>query len=129
MGLVPTPEHDWAAESIDAAAQIAGEHIDLDTIYELIQDLPVLDAADRSQKPEVSIQKTADSGQITSPEADRPKIGIIKDSAFQFYYPENIDALEAAGAQTVFISPLTEKTVPVALLWLLRGKPLWETWP
>ena len=112
MGLVPTPEHDWAAESIDAAAQIASEHLDLDAIYELIQDLPKLDAGGRSQKPEVSIQKTADSGQITSPEADRPKIGIIKDSAFQFYYPENIDALEAAGAQTVFISPLTEKTVP-----------------
>jgi cobyrinic acid a,c-diamide synthase len=43
MGLVPTPEHDWAAESIDAAAQIAGEHIDLDAVYELTRDLPQLD--------------------------------------------------------------------------------------
>ena len=30
-------------------------------------------------------------------EAERPKIGIIKDSAFQFYYPENLDALAASG--------------------------------
>ena len=120
MGLVPTPEHDWAAESIDAAAQIAGEHIDLDAIYELIQDLPQLDAADslrraqssRSQKTEVSIQKKEDRSQRTGVEANRPQIGIIKDSAFQFYYPENIDALEAAGAEAVFISPLAEKTLP-----------------
>jgi cobyrinic acid a,c-diamide synthase len=112
MGLVPTPEHDWAAESIDAAAQIAGEHVDLDAIYELIQDLPVLDAEDRNQKTEVSIQKTENRNRITGVEADRPQIGIFKDSAFQFYYPENIDALEAAGAEVVFISPLTEKTLP-----------------
>jgi cobyrinic acid a,c-diamide synthase len=89
MGLVPTPEHDWAAESIDAAAQIAGEH-----------------------RTEDRDQKTEDTRQIIGAEADRPQIGIIKDSAFQFYYPENIDALEAAGAETVFISPLTSRTLP-----------------
>jgi cobyrinic acid a,c-diamide synthase len=112
MGLVPTPEHDWAAESIAAAAQIAGEHIDLDTIYELIQDLPKLDTEDRAQKADVRGQRTDDRNRSVSSEADRPVIGIIKDSAFQFYYPENIDALKEAGAETVFISPLAEKTLP-----------------
>jgi cobyrinic acid a,c-diamide synthase len=112
MGLVPTPEHDWAGESIDTAAQVATEHINLEAIYELIQDLPQLDAEGRGQKSEVSLQQTADSGQITSTEVDRPKIGIIKDSAFQFYYPENINALKEAGAETVFISPLTSQTLP-----------------
>ena len=34
------------------------------------------------------------------------------DFAFQFYYPENIDALKEAGAETVFISPLTSQTLP-----------------
>ncbi|MGD9281927.1 MAG: hydrogenobyrinic acid a,c-diamide synthase (glutamine-hydrolyzing), partial [Desulfobacterales bacterium] len=105
MGLVPTPEHDWAGESIDTAAQVASKHIDLDAIYELIQDLPQIDA-------EVRSQKTEDRSQIILDEAERPKIGIIKDSAFQFYYPENIDALKEAGAETVFISPLAEKTLP-----------------
>jgi len=114
MGLVPTPEHDWAGKSIDAAARIAVEHIDLDAIYELIQDLPQLDAADSGQRSEVSGQKPAVKGKIrpagTGP--DKPKIGIIKDSAFQFYYPENLDALTAAGAETVFISPLSGKSLP-----------------
>ena len=127
MGLVPTPEHDWAGESIDTAAQVATEHIDLDTIYEIIRDLPPLEVTeggrpetedrgqkteDRSQKSGISIQKTEDSGQTTSAEVEKPKIGIIKDSAFQFYYPENIDALRDAGAETVFISPLTSQTLP-----------------
>lgn len=119
MGLVPTPEHDWAGESIDAAARIASEHIDLDAIFECIQDLPPLDAKDREQKAEDRGQRTEDSGQKTdvssqaaSVEAERPKIGIIKDSAFQFYYPENIDALQAAGAEILFISPLTQNQLP-----------------
>jgi cobyrinic acid a,c-diamide synthase len=120
MGLVPTPEHDWAGESIETAAQIATAHIDLEAIFEIIQDLPQLEATaggrqkteDRSQKSEVSIQKKEESGQITSAEVQRPKIGIIKDSAFQFYYPENIDALRDAGAEIVFISPLTSQTPP-----------------
>ncbi len=127
MGLVPTAEHDWAGESIDIAAQVATEHIDLDAIYELIQDLPPLDAADRGQRPEDRGQRTADRrqktedrgqktedrSQITSAEAARPRIGIIKDSAFQFYYPENIDALKSAGAETIFISPLAGQSLPV----------------
>ncbi|MEJ2731622.1 MAG: cobyrinate a,c-diamide synthase, partial [Deltaproteobacteria bacterium] len=112
MGLVPTPEHDWAGESIDAAAQVASEHIDLDAVFELIQDLPQIDTEDRGQGTEVRRQKSEDGSQRTLVEADRPRIGIIRDSAFQFYYPENIDALKEAGAETVFISPLAEKALP-----------------
>ncbi len=40
------------------------------------------------------------------------RIGVIRDSAFQFYYPENIDALKRAGAEVLFISPLAEKGLP-----------------
>jgi cobyrinic acid a,c-diamide synthase len=128
MGLVPTPEHDWAGESIDTAARVATEHINLDAIYELILDLSPLETTeigrqkteDRGQKTEIRSQpatssaesKSEDSEQITSAKADKPKIGIIKDSAFQFYYPENIDALKGAGAETVFISALADKTLP-----------------
>jgi cobyrinic acid a,c-diamide synthase len=105
MGLVPTPEHGWAGDSIDAAAKVASEHIDLDAVYELIQDLPQINTEDRAQGAE-------DRNKVIRVDAERPKIGIIKDAAFQFYYPENIDALKEAGAETVFISPLSEKTLP-----------------
>ena len=42
----------------------------------------------------------------------KPRIGILKDSAFQFYYPENIDALTAGGAEVVFVSPLKDNELP-----------------
>jgi cobyrinic acid a,c-diamide synthase len=107
MGLVPTPEHDWAGESIDTAAQVASEHIDLDAIYELIQDLPPLKVIASSLKSAVASQALN-----IHRESSSPRIGIIKDSAFQFYYPENIDALKQAGAETIFISPLATKSLP-----------------
>ena len=54
----------------------------------------------------------------------RPRIGVIKDSAFQFYYPENIEALEAEGAETVFISPLVSDNIPpVDALYIGGGFP------
>ena len=44
--------------------------------------------------------------------ADPVRIGILRDAAFQFYYPENLEALEAAGATLVFASPLTDQGLP-----------------
>ena len=51
------------------------------------------------QKPEASVKS-------------KPRIGILKDSAFQFYYPENIDALTTGGADVVFVSPLKDNQLP-----------------
>jgi cobyrinic acid a,c-diamide synthase len=52
------------------------------------------------------------------------RIGILKDAAFQFYYPENIEALQAAGAEVVFISPLREDPLPdIDALYIGGGFP------
>jgi cobyrinic acid a,c-diamide synthase len=114
MGLVPTPEHDWTGKSIDAAARIAVENIDLDAVYEIIRDLPPLKLASYDQPPETRRWKPAIKSkiQVAGTKPEKPQIGIIRDSAFQFYYPENIEALKAAGAETVFISPLSNKSLP-----------------
>jgi len=114
MGLVPTPEHDWAGKSIDAAARIAVENIDLDAVYEIIRDLPPLKLSSYDQPPETRSWKPAIKRkiQVAGTKPEKPQIGIIRDSAFQFYYPENIEALKAAGAETVFISPLSKKSLP-----------------
>jgi cobyrinic acid a,c-diamide synthase len=107
MGLVPTPEHDWARGSIDAAAQIATEYLDLDTLEQTARRVADLTPELKSLAAEADNKKPATRNQ--EPE---PRIGVIKDSAFQFYYPENIEALESAGAQVVFISPLSSETIP-----------------
>lgn len=48
----------------------------------------------------------------------------MRDAAFQFYYPENLEALETAGAQLVFTSPLSETEPPdVDALYIGGGFP------
>ena len=46
------------------------------------------------------------------PDVSGIKIGYLSDSAFTFYYPENLEALEAAGAQLVPVSALSGTRVP-----------------
>ncbi len=36
----------------------------------------------------------------------------MRDRAFTFYYPENLEALEEAGAELVFVNALTEAALP-----------------
>jgi cobyrinic acid a,c-diamide synthase len=100
LGLVPTPEHDWAKDSIEAIAKIAEKNIDLDAIVEIAQQAPKLRTKHQ--------RKTS----LSSVEKPTPRIGVIKDSAFQFYYPENIEALAAEGAEIEFISPLAMHALP-----------------
>jgi cobyrinic acid a,c-diamide synthase len=120
LGLVPTPEHDWARDSIDAVVKIARERLDLDAIVAIAQKAPKLNAecgmgnAEISSQPALRPVGSKPVGEAPSPkgEGGRPRIGILKDSAFQFYYPENIDALTAGGAEVVFVSPLKDNELP-----------------
>jgi cobyrinic acid a,c-diamide synthase len=102
MGLVPTPEHNWAKPAIDAIRDVAEQHLDLERIQTLAETAAPVSRSDRSVPP-LSITNHPKGG---------PCIGILKDSAFQFYYPENLEALEAAGAKLVYTSPLTDSHIP-----------------
>jgi len=118
MGLIPTPEHEWANDSINAALKMAKSYIDLDSLIE-IACTSNRQSATGNRQPVTSNRQPA-----TGNRQPAPRIGIIKDSAFQFYYPENIDALVAAGAETVFISPLrTNKIPPIDALYIGGGFP------
>jgi len=161
LGLVPTSEHDWAIEAIDAIAKVAEQYLDLDAILKISQQAPLLKTEDggqktedrgqgsefRSQRPEnqsfyrksriqhrvsydkgteTSSQEPATSRQqpVSSERHPAPRIGVIRDSAFQFYYPENIDALSDGGAEVIFISPLRDRNLPkLDALYISGGFP------
>jgi cobyrinic acid a,c-diamide synthase len=103
MGLVPTPEHSWASPAIDAIRDVAENHLDIDRIQRL---------AETAEPVDTGSWPLASGSAATTADADAPVIGILRDSAFQFYYPENLEALEAAGARLVFTSPLQDDHLP-----------------
>jgi cobyrinic acid a,c-diamide synthase len=107
MGLVPTPEHEWAKPAIDQIADIAEKYLDLDRITRLAADLApsgTLEGGDR-EPPAICVPAASPRVAVAS---EPPTVAVLRDPAFQFYYPENLEALRSAGARVVFCSPLED---------------------
>jgi cobyrinic acid a,c-diamide synthase len=111
LGLVPPQEHPLSEEAIEKSADTMAAYLDLEQVWKIAHDAP-------------SVQYVPEE----YPEATEKKvtIGIIRDSAFQFYYQENLDALKRAGARLVEFSALTD-TLPPALDGLYIGGGFPET--
>jgi cobyrinic acid a,c-diamide synthase len=109
LGLVPTFEHDWARDSIKAISEIVRQHVDLEEIAKIARDAVEFQPEDKNRD---YAKKAPVQTSISLTGQPLSRIGIIRDSAFQFYYPENIEALTAAGAEVFFVSPLTRQTLP-----------------
>ncbi len=148
MGLVPTFEHEWAHEAVAFISDLAERYIDLDAVRQVAagtyqwepEDRPPNVCSDiRFKTPPREEQAKritrvrdhiAESIQSAPPPSRPPtpagsvRIGVLRDSAFQFYYPENLEALEKAGAELVFTSPLSEADLPeVDALYIGGGFP------
>jgi cobyrinic acid a,c-diamide synthase len=102
LGLVPPQEHPMAEEAITTAAETVGKYLDLEKLWEIANEAPPLEITPLPIPP---------------PRWERAKeevfrIGVIKDSAFQFYYPENLEAIERAGARLIEFSALEDDLPP-----------------
>ncbi len=110
MGLVPTAEHTWAMGSIDAASKLAITCVDMDRLRHIaehagpIHDVETGEKILRRQHTAVVVKSSSCS--------KSPRIGVIKDAAFQFYYPENLEALISEGAELIYLSPLSHTEFP-----------------
>ena len=94
MGLVSNREHDAVDPILDGIAAVIRDNVDLDRLLAIARAAPALAAATPPVRP-------APRGDGT-----RPVIGVVRDAALWFYYPENLEALERAGARLVTVSIL-----------------------
>jgi len=104
MGLMSDQEYDGGAaegvrQALDSLADLADEWLDMAAIARVFQSAPDFGA---------------DPGPIFlgDPAPKRARIGYVHDAALWFYYPENLEALEHAGAELVRLSILSGEPWP-----------------
>lgn len=95
LGVTPHQEYEGSDEAMDLLAETASEYLDLDRILEVMTEIPL---PEEKKKPEKRKEKL--------------RIGLLVDAAFQFYYSENLEALEGAGAELIAINALEEECLP-----------------
>lgn len=115
LGLKMAEEHDLSDQLRKKQAAMILDQMDLNA---LVAALPTF-----SPSPEDHHFPLSSDPQPSSPESVR--IGVARDAAFCFYYADNLELLEAAGARLVFFSPLSDGRLPENLggLYLGGGYP------
>jgi cobyrinic acid a,c-diamide synthase len=113
LGLVPPPEFRELAALGPRLVEEVGARLDMPTIVGL---------ARRAPRAGWALEHAAAPGA-----GGGLRIGYLRDSAFTFYYPENLECLESAGATLVPISSLTARALPPGLHALYIGGGFPET--
>ncbi|MFZ0254827.1 MAG: cobyrinate a,c-diamide synthase [Gammaproteobacteria bacterium] len=99
LGLIPGNEVGSAEDLIETIASVVGQQVDLEGLGAL---------APRSSRRKFVAGKEASQATPRS----RVRIGIARDAAFGFYYPGDLEALTAAGAELVPINTLHDSELP-----------------
>lgn len=111
LGLMPINEAKDADVWIERIRSRVADQLDF---------APLIEIAERAPRPEVCAQpphRAANAGRMV-------RIGIARDAAFGFYYPDDLRALAAGGAELVPFSPIADAEPPcVDALFLGGGFP------
>jgi cobyrinic acid a,c-diamide synthase len=96
LGLITADSEILKTDIIDKLADICEQNIDIDTLIEIASKAPAIEA---------------ENEQVTN-SAKSIRLGIAKDSAFHFYYQDNLEALERQGCELVEFSPVNDASLP-----------------
>lgn len=98
LGMVPHQEYVDSDDAVQFLADLITENVDLDKVEKLMVEPALLhEPKDQAVAPTVP---------------PRLKIGVIRDSAFQFYYSENLEALEKGGAELIYLNAMMDQALP-----------------
>jgi cobyrinic acid a,c-diamide synthase len=116
LGLVPVGERATRArEALERLAATIGAGCDLDGLLALARSAP--------GTPGVAWSPTPEAGHAPPPAPVR--VAVARGAAFSFSYAENLELLEAAGAELVDLDPLADEELPprTGALLLVGGFP------
>ncbi len=114
LGLIPSNEEAAADAKLNQVAEIISAQVDLEALQALAASAPL---------PRVTANDTAE---IATRPAD-VRIAYACDAAFGFYYPDDLEALQAAGAELVPFDTLHDKALPENIDGLFIGGGFPET--
>lgn len=120
LGLMTSEEIDDLSQRIGAIGRKMEETVDIDHI------LRVCERTDDGEQDFRGSSIRRGSRGKRQPEEDRhPVIAVARDAAFSFIYEESIEALQGAGADIRFFSPIVDSTLPegAAGIYLPGGYP------
>lgn len=98
LGLTTPAESAGVETKIAAFGEIMAESVDLDRLRRIARAAPPLDASP--------------SKRTEPPRWPGLRVGVLRDAAFGFYYPDDLEAMEAEGAQIVPIDALHDVSLP-----------------
>ncbi len=102
LGMVPHQEYRNSSGALAELAELAENNIDLKKIKSLM-----LSGISGEKGIGPCTVKTAEEKSATKI-AKKITVGVLQDAAFQFYYSENLEALQAHGAELVYINAMDD---------------------
>jgi cobyrinic acid a,c-diamide synthase len=120
LGLPTCAERDGARAWVQEVGRIVAAQVDLARLRDVAASAATLEPL-----PPRPAAPSAGRGEAVVGEPLR--IGIARDRAFGFYYPDDLEALRAAGAALLFIDTLHDAALPAALDGLVIGGGFPET--
>jgi len=108
LGLMPSNEDAQAGSRIAKIADVIAQQVDLERILEIAANAQFpTTTEDHLPIPLTPILTTPISAANS-----KIKLGIARDAAFGFYYPDDLEALEKSGAELIPINTLQDTHLP-----------------
>jgi cobyrinic acid a,c-diamide synthase len=104
LGLMPCAEVGDADARVREIGRIVGRQVDLERVRAL--------AAAAGALPANVVSASRATAGPAQEQRTRVRVGIARDRAFGFYYPDDLVALDAAGAELVPIDTLRDSRLP-----------------
>ena len=94
LGLITPDEFDGNSTFVSDLRKIINDYVDMPAVIRIANESPLLE------------YENFDNTRNEIEDQEKVRVGYFKDQSFSFYYPENLEMLNDAGAELIPISPI-----------------------